>query len=164
EWYFESVRDSVPHPPSNAEHFEDLEWLLGEWTGEAEKGESARASYAWAENRNFIVSSFATTLDGVPVIGGTQWIAWDAVDKQIRSYSFYSGGGIGEAVWTKDGDTWTTTVNAKASAGKKISAINVLTRVDADHCILQMTKLIVDGQAMPEPKPVKMKRVKAERL
>jgi len=50
EWYFESVRDSVPHPPSNAEHFEDLEWLLGEWTGEAEKGESAKASYAWAEN------------------------------------------------------------------------------------------------------------------
>jgi len=113
EWYFESVRDSVPHPPSNAEHFEDLEWVLGEWTGEAEKGESAKATYAWAENRNFIVSNFATTLEGVPVVGGTQWIAWDAVDKQIRSYSFYSGGGVGEAVWTKDGDAWALKVNAK---------------------------------------------------
>jgi uncharacterized protein (TIGR02246 family) len=160
EWYFESVRDSLPHPPSNAEHFEDLDWLLGEWTGESEKGESAKASYAWAENRNFIVSTFATTLDGVPVVGGTQWIAWDAVDKQIRSYSFYSGGGIGEAVWTRDGDTWTSTVTAKASAGKKISGVNVLTRVDADHMTWHLTKLIVDGQAMPEGKPVKLKRVK----
>ena len=160
EWYFESVRDSVPHPPSNAEHFEDLEWLLGEWTGESEKGESAKASYDWAENRNFIVSSFATTLDGVPVVGGTQWIAWDAVDKKIRSYSFYSGGGVGEAVWTKNGDTWAVTVTAKTSAGKRVSATNVLTKVDADHTTWQMTKLTVDGQAMPDPKPVKMQRVK----
>jgi uncharacterized protein (TIGR02246 family) len=160
EWYFESVRDSIPHPPSNAEHFEDLEWLLGEWTGEAEKGESAKASYAWAENRNFIVSSFATTLDGVPVVGGTQWIAWDAVDKQIRSYSFYSGGGIGEAVWTKNGATWTMTVTAKASAGKRLSGTNLLTKVDADHLTWQLTKLTVDGQTMPDSPPVKLKRVK----
>jgi hypothetical protein len=161
--FFESVRDSIPHPPSNAEHFEDLEWLLGEWTGEAEKGESEKASYTWAENRNFIVCSFATTLDGVPVIGGTQWIAWDAVDKQIRSYSFYSGGGIGEAVWTKDGDSWTLKVTAKISADKKVSATNVLTKVDADHATWQMTKLTVDGLAMPDPKPVKLVRVKANR-
>jgi uncharacterized protein (TIGR02246 family) len=160
EWYFESVRDSVPHPPSNAEHFEDLEWLLGEWTGEAEKGESSKASYDWAENRNFIVSTFATTLDGVPVIGGTQWIAWDAVDKKIRSYSFYSGGGIGEATWTKNGHTWAIQVNARTSAGKKVSATNLLTKVDADHATWQMTKLSVDGQPMPDPKPVKMQRVK----
>src|SRR5262249_4469018 len=77
EWYLQSVRDSVDHPPSNAEHLEDLEWLIGEWTGETEKGESAKASYDWAENQNFIVSSFATTVDGVPVGGGTQWIGWE---------------------------------------------------------------------------------------
>ena len=44
EWYFESVRESVAHPPSNAEHFEDLEWLIGDWEGEEGKGESATAS------------------------------------------------------------------------------------------------------------------------
>jgi uncharacterized protein (TIGR02246 family) len=159
QWYFESVRDSIPHPPSNAEHFEDLEWLLGEWTGEVEKGESSRASYAWAENRNFIVSSFATTLDGAPVVGGTQWIAWDAVDKQIRSWSFYSGGGFGEAVWTRNGNSWTTKVSAKTSAGKRVSATIVLTKVDANHCTWQMTGLTVDGQPMPDPKPQKLKRV-----
>jgi uncharacterized protein (TIGR02246 family) len=74
EWYFESVRDSIPHPPSNVEHFDDIDWLIGDWTGEAEKGESAKADYHWAENKNFIVSSFATTVDGLPVVGGTQWI------------------------------------------------------------------------------------------
>jgi uncharacterized protein (TIGR02246 family) len=160
EWYFESVRDSLPHPPSNAEHFDDLDWLIGEWTGEAEKGESSKASYAWAENRNFIVSHFATTVDGVPVVGGTQWIAWDAVDRQIRSYSFYSGGGVGEAVWSHNGNQWTLKVTAKMSAGKKASATNIVTKTDNDHMTWQVTNLTVDGQTIPDPKPVKLKRVK----
>jgi uncharacterized protein (TIGR02246 family) len=160
EWYLESVHDAVPHPPSNAEHFEDIDWLIGEWTGEAEKGESAKASYAWAENQNFIVSSFATTLNGVPVVGGTQWIGWDAVDKQIRSWSFYSGGGIGQAVWTKDGNTWALKTTARSRDGKKLSATNIVTKTDNDHMTWQMTKLTVDGKSMPDPKPVKLKRVK----
>lgn len=162
EWYFESVRDSVARPPSNAEHFEDLEFLLGDWTGEAKKGESARASYNWAENRNFIVCSFATTLNDIPVIGGTQWLAWDAIDKQIRSWTFYSGGGFGDAVWTKEAGKWTSHVSARTAAGKKVSATNILTRIDDDHVTWQMTKITVDGKSMPDPQPVKMKRVKPE--
>src|SRR5207302_4747714 len=132
QWYLQSVRDAEPHPPSNVRHLEDLEWLIGEWTGEVEKGESATASYDWAENQNFIVSSFATTLDGVPVVGGTQWIGWDAIDKRVRSWSFYSGGGVGEAVWTKDGDRWILKTTAKTAAGKKGSATNVLTQAGDD--------------------------------
>src|SRR5205085_398358 len=133
EWYFASVRESPAHPPSNAEHFEDLEWLIGDWEAEEAKGESATASYAWAENQNFIVCSFATTLKGVPVGGGTRWIGWDAVDKQVRSWSFYSGGGIGEAVWTKEGRKWVIKTTARTAAGKRVSVTNVLTRVDDDH-------------------------------
>jgi uncharacterized protein (TIGR02246 family) len=160
EWYLQSVHDSVFHPPSNAEHLEDLEWLIGEWTGEAEKGESGTATYDWAENQNFIVSSFAATLDGVPVVGGTQWIGWDAVDKQVRSWSFYSRGGFGEATWTKDGNNWAIKTSARTADGKKVSATNVVTKTDDDHVTWQMTKLTVDGQSLPDPKPVKMKRVK----
>ena len=159
-WYLQSVRDAVAHPPSNAEHLEGLEWLIGEWTGEAEKGESATASYDWEENQNFIVSSFATTVDGAPVGGGIQWIGWDAVEKRIRSWSFYSRGGFGEAVWTRDGDRWALQTTARTAAGKKVSATNVVTKTDDDHMTWQITKLTVDGESMPALKPVKMKRVK----
>jgi uncharacterized protein (TIGR02246 family) len=161
EWYFESVHDSMARPPSNAEHFEDLEWLIGDWTGESEKGQSGTASYAWAENQNFIVCSFTTTLNGVPVVGGTQWIAWDEVDKKIRSWSFYSGGGIGEAVWTKEGGKLMNEVTAKTAAGKKVSATNILTKVDDDHATWQMTKITVDGKSIPDFTPLKLKRVYA---
>jgi uncharacterized protein (TIGR02246 family) len=160
EWFFESLREGIAHPPTNAEHFEDLEWLLGDWVGEAEKGASGTASYHWAENRNFIVSEFATTLNGVPVVGGTQWIAWDAVDQQIRSWSFYSGGGVGEGTWKQDGNKWTVKVTAKTADGKKVSLTNVLTKVDDDHLTWHATQLTVDGKAVPDGEPVKMKRLK----
>jgi len=159
EWYLKSVRDSVAAPPSNGDHLEDLEWLIGEWAGESEKGESGNATFSWADNENFIVSEFATTLNGSAVYGGTQWIGWDAIDKQIRSWSFYSGGGFGQAVWTKDGDKWLIKTTARTADGQKVSATNVVTKADNDHMTWQMTKLTVDGKSLPDPKPVKMKRV-----
>lgn len=163
EWMIQNLTESVPQPPSNARHFESIDWLLGNWTTEADKGtgEAMTASYAWAENRNFIVSHFATTLKDVPVIGGTQWIGWDAVDKQIRSWTFYSGGGVGDAVWKKAGDNrWAVEVTARTADGKRVSATNIITRVDNDHATWQMTKLLVNGEAKPDPKPMKMQRVK----
>lgn len=162
EWYFQSVRDSVAYPPSNAEHFGELEGLIGDWVGEATRGESGTASYRWAENRNFIVSSFATTLNGVPVVGGTQWIAWDALDKRIRSWSFYSGGGFGEASWEKEGGKWLIKTSARTADGKKASATNILTLTDADHLTWQVTDLTVDGKSVPSAPALKMKRVKPE--
>jgi hypothetical protein len=97
------------------------------------------------------------------VFGGTQWIGYDAIDKRIRSWSFYSGGGFGEAVWTKESNTWAVKTTAKTVDGKKVSATNIVTKVDADHVTWQMTKLTVDGESLPDPKPLKMKRVKPER-
>lgn len=160
EWYLQSIREAQPVPASNSEYLEELAWLIGEWAGENEKGESGSASYDWAENDNFIVSTFATTLDGFPVAGGTQWIGWDAADKQIRSWSFYSGGGFGEGVWTRDGNKWTIKITARTAAGKKVSATNLVTKTDNDHLTWQVTKLTVAGEALPDLKPVKMKRVK----
>jgi uncharacterized protein (TIGR02246 family) len=160
EWYLESVHDAPAQPPTNAEHFEGLAWLIGEWTGASAKGESNRASYDWAENGNFIVSSFAVTLNDVPVVGGTQWIGWDAAEKRIRSWSFYSGGGFGEATWTTGGDKWTLKTTARLANGKKATATNILTRVDDDHATWQMTGLTIDGEMMPDQPPVKLKRVK----
>lgn len=160
EWYFESVRESVARPPTNVEHFGEIEWLIGEWAGENPKGESGTASYSWAENQNFIVSSFATTVNGIPIFGGTQWIGWDAIDKQIKSWSFYSGGGTGQAVWSKSDDKWFLTTEARTADGRKVSGVNVVTKVDNDHAIWQLTKLTVDGEPKPEPPPLKLKRVK----
>jgi uncharacterized protein (TIGR02246 family) len=161
EWLLQSVRDSVAYPPSNADHFDDLEWLIGEWAGETEKGDSATAEYEWEHDQNFIVSQYAITLDGVPVSGGTQWIGWDAVEKQIRSWTFYSGGGFGGAIWTKEGNNWVLKTSAQTAAGNHVTATNIITKIDDDHMSWQLTKLTVDGKTLPDLQPLKMKRLKA---
>ncbi len=159
QWYLQSVHDSEAAAPSNSDHLEGLAWLIGEWKGESDKGESGSAAFNWAQNENFIVSDFATTVNGVPVHGGTQWIGWDPTDKRVRSWSFYSGGGFGQAVWTRDGNKWSVKTTAQTGDGKKASATNVVTRTDDDHMTWQMTELVVDGKSLPDPAPVKMKRV-----
>ncbi len=160
QWYVDSVRESVAQPPSHAEHFADLEWLIGEWAGE-EKGESAHATYSWAENQNFIVSSFATTVNGAPVTGGTQWIAYDPAAKGIRSWSFYSHGGFGEATWTKSDTNWSIKAAVTTADGKKVTITNVLTKTGPDSATWQATAVTVDGKAVADGPVHKLKRVKA---
>jgi len=162
QWYLASVRDAVLVPPSSHDFLRELDWLAGEWIDEARKGEVARASYAWAENDNFLVSNFAVTLKDVPVAGGTQWIGWDGAAKGIRSWSFDSNGGIATGDWSKDGDKWLVKATATARDGKKLSSVNVITKVDADHFTWQSTKRSADGKAIPDTEVVKIKRAKQE--
>lgn len=147
-------------PPSNHAHLQELGWLEGDWVDEGEKGELAKATYYWAENDNFLVSSFVTTLKDVPVAGGTQWIGWDGAAKHIRSWPFNSNGGFAEGTWSRAGDRWTVNVSATPRDGKKMSATVVITKVNDDHLTWQSTKRSVDGTSLPDSDVIKMKRSK----
>jgi uncharacterized protein (TIGR02246 family) len=159
-WYLASVRDAIAVPPSNHQLLSDLDWLTGDWVDDAEKGEIGHVSYAWAENDNFLVANFATTLKDVPVAGGTQWIGWDGAGKQIRSWGFYSNGAMSEGTWSGKGDKWTVKTTTTMRDGKKLSATNVITKVDADHATWQSTKRTLDGKELPDTEVIKMKRAK----
>ena len=159
QWLLTTVRMSVATPP-HAEQLEALEWLVGDWADEDEKGEVAKVSYSWAENQNFLVSSFAATLKDIPVAGGAQWIGWDPTAKHIRSWTFESSGGFGEGVWTQQGNKWTIKTSSTLRDGKKVTATNIVTRTDAEHLTWQSTKRSVDGKPLPDTEVVKMKRAK----
>jgi uncharacterized protein (TIGR02246 family) len=160
KWYLDSVREAVVAPPSNHEHLEDLEWLVGEWTEDSDKPESVKVAYSWVQNQNFLVASFGVTLKDVPVSGGVQWIAWDAAGKRIRSWSFDSNGGFSEGSWSQDGSAWTIKTGTTLRDGKKASATNTITKIDDDHATWQSTKRTLDDKELPDVKPVKLKRVK----
>src|SRR5882724_10499555 len=38
EWYLENVREAIAVPPTNSKHLEDLAFLVGDWTEDADKG------------------------------------------------------------------------------------------------------------------------------
>ncbi|QJW98575.1 YybH family protein [Frigoriglobus tundricola] len=160
-WFLGSVRESVYTPPSNAEHLNGLEGLIGSWAAEdGGGGEVARVSFEWAENQNFITSTFTTTFKNISVGGGTQWVGWDAAAKTVRSWSFHANGGFGEGTWARDGKTWTVKTAAVLPDGKKATATEVITLIDADTVGLAAKDRTVDGKPVPDVKEVKLKRVK----
>jgi len=159
QWYLESVREAIAVPPTNATHLQDLAFLIGDWTEDGDKGGAARASYAWAAHGNFLVNTFELTMHDMSIAGGVQWIGWDAAGKQARSWAFLFNGGFAEAVWGQDGNTWKIALTATMRDGKKMTATNVLTKIDADHFSVQFIDRKLDGQPLPDEKAVKMKRV-----
>jgi uncharacterized protein (TIGR02246 family) len=160
KWLLSSVRDAAFAPANNAEHLGGLEWLLGDWVEDGAGPELARASFAWSQNQNFMTSSFVRTFKNISLGGGTQWIGWDPTARHIRSWSFDADGGFGEGVWTNEGSKWVIKTTTTLRDGKKVTATNVVTKVDADAVTWQATQVTVDGKAMPDGKVVKMKRVK----
>ncbi len=161
KWQLSSVRDAPFAPASNHEHLTELEWTIGDWAAESGKSaEVGRASFAWAENQNFIIGSFTTTFKNTAIGGATQWIGWDPAARQIRSWTFENNGGFGEGTWSREGGQWLIKTAAVLRDGKKVTATNVLTRIDADTFTWQIRDITVDGKAVPETKEVKMKRIK----
>jgi uncharacterized protein (TIGR02246 family) len=160
QWFLSSVRDAAYSPPTTYERLRGLEWLVGDWTEEADKGEVARLSFSWSQNQNFMVSSFSTTFKNIVMGGGTQWIGWDPLAKKVRSWSFESSGGFGEGSWSSNGNSWTIKTTAILPDGKKASATNVITRIDDHTLALSSKERMLDGKEMPDIKEVKLKRQK----
>ncbi len=160
EWRLSSVHDAPYAPPSNYDHLKDLEWLIGDWMDEKDNGVVGRASFEMSESQNFIHGTFAATVKNVEVNNGEQRIGWDPLAKHIRSWSFDDDGGFGEATWAKDGDRWVVKSVKVLPDGKKATAVNTITRVDADTITWQSKDRTVDGKAEPDVKEVRMKRVK----
>jgi uncharacterized protein (TIGR02246 family) len=159
KWYLESVRNAPDVPPSNYQHLRALEWLIGEWVDDVQKGEAARISFMWADHQNFLISHFTVTIKNMAIGGGTSWLAWDPNAKAIRSWMFESGGGFGEGTWVKDGARWVHKSSATLPDGKKVTATSVVTRVDDNTLTWEVKDRTHDGKPQPDIKPVKMKRV-----
>jgi uncharacterized protein (TIGR02246 family) len=162
KWFLSSVRDAPFVPPSNHEHLRGLEWAIGAWSGEDEKGEAKHLSLSWTHNQNFLVGTFAATAKGVSVGEATHWIAWDPQAKRIRSWIFDASGGFGEGAWTREGDHWVIKTKSVHQDGKNATATYHIRRVDAGTLLLQGTDRTVDGKAIPDTKEFKLKRVQEE--
>jgi uncharacterized protein (TIGR02246 family) len=160
EWLLSSVRNSPFTPPSQVEHLRGLDWVIGKWAGETDKGNVERLTFAWGEDQNYVVGTFSTTARNVPVASAKQWIGWDPVAKEVRSFIIDATGAFGEGHWTEDGKKWTIKTTVVLSDGKKATATFVLSSVDSNSISLQKRDQSVDGKPIPESKVVKLKRAK----
>jgi uncharacterized protein (TIGR02246 family) len=150
-------------PGEDGDSLEDLGWLVGEWSSKEEgEGAEIRTTYAWDENGKFLRVRF-TIKEKDRTLSGFQVLGKDPATGELRAWTFEAGGGIGEAVWVRDGDHWTAEATGTLADGRTLIATNILRRIDGDTFTWQSIDRSLDDEELPDLPPTKVTRVKAPR-
>jgi uncharacterized protein (TIGR02246 family) len=147
--------------PGAGDNLRDLEWLIGTWKAQRD-GTDVETTYEWNEKKTFIKVRFTIKGDG-RTLTGTQRIGKDHSTGRLRSWTFESGGGFGEAVWDRDGKKWLVEAKGVLEDGSTLTATNILTRIDDDAFTWQSTNRTVDEDDLPDLPPIKVTRVKTRK-
>ena len=127
---------------------QDLAWLVGQWSDQGEEVTNV-SKIQWAYDGAFMTRSFQVLVDGKPVLKGTQVVAWDPVQKRIRSWVFDSTGGFGQGIWLRDGNQWLIKKTFTLATGERASALNVITYVDENTFRFKSVNREIGGQLLP---------------
>lgn len=146
---------------SAAAPLEVLDWMVGTWIDEGD-GSTIVTECAWTKNRKFLKRSFNVKVDGEVTLEGDQFVGWDPIAKQIRSWTFDSEGGIGNGLWIQDGERWLVKASFVLGDGARASALNVYTHVDDDTIRWQSTNREIAGELQPNIPEVTVVRQKNE--
>jgi uncharacterized protein (TIGR02246 family) len=161
-WLHANVRDHVTTPAtaptvagdptsnSNYDRLRPLEWLIGDWV---EEGSDVflTSSFAWADNRNFLIRTFQLKVPGRPLLTGTQRIGWDPSTQRIRSWEFDSDGDFGEATWSRRGDReWVVKMSGVRRDGRIATDTRVVVRTGADHLTWQAVDRTLGGEVQED--------------
>jgi uncharacterized protein (TIGR02246 family) len=158
QWKLNTVRETeVPEAPPASSPLQDLAWLVGEWEDQSPEA-TIRAAVTWTKNKTFLSYAFKASGPGMDDLEGTQVIGWDPAAGTIRSWMFDSDGGFGEGVWSKKDKSWVVKFSQVLPDGRKASATNIYTLVDANTCTWKSIGRNVDGEFLPNIDEVKLVR------
>jgi uncharacterized protein (TIGR02246 family) len=158
KWRMDRVTEKQPVViPSQYEHLQALEWLVGTWVDEDDNAR-VETSCSWAKNQNFLTRTFTIELPNEPNLSGVQIIGWDPQRGVIRSWTFDSDGGFAEGTWKQKGDHWIVENSAVLPDGRTASSLNTLKLVDENTFKWQITGRDVDGEILPNLPEVTISR------
>ena len=157
KWLMAVVREW----PTETASLRDLEWLIGTWVAQRNDAE-VQTTYEWMWNKSFIRVRF-TIRQKDRELSGFQMIGKDAASGELRSWTFESEGGFGEATWSRDGKKWVLDSAGRLSDGSTLAATNLLTPLDQDTFSWQAVRRSIDGEEVDDLPPVKVTRLKPKR-
>jgi uncharacterized protein (TIGR02246 family) len=157
KWLMAVVREW----PAEAVSLADLEWLIGTWVARRDDAE-VQTTYEWLWDKSFIRMRF-TIRQKDQTVSGFQMIGKDAESGELRSWTFESEGGFGEATLSRDGKRWVIASTGRQPDGSTITATNLLVPLGPDSFTWQSVKRSVDGEEVGDLAPVKVTRVKPKK-
>ena len=152
QWRIRSGRDLTPEPATEtvaARRLRDLDWLIGEWVSEG-KDSTVHLKIRWGLNKAFLIQEYEVKHRHGPESKVAQWVGWDPLTEQIKSWVFDDQGGYGEALWARNGNTWTALSAGVLPDGATGSTVNVVKYQDDNTFIWQSLRREADGQPLPD--------------
>ena len=149
KWLLDRVTDKTKEiVPSHYEQLKALEWMVGQWTGDADNAE-VELDCNWTKNQNFLTRAFKISIDGDTSFSGMQIIGWDPAAKTIRSWTFDSNGTFAEATWEQKGGRWFIRNRGTLPDGRTATMINVMKQVDDNSFTWQTIERTAGGELLP---------------
>jgi uncharacterized protein (TIGR02246 family) len=147
-WLVSRVRSFNPESLTPYDYLRELEWMVGDWIDEGPDS-LVETSFAWDENKAFLLQKFVVKIKGQKVLQGSERIGWDPVAKHIRSWIFDSQGGFGERHWTYIDNSWFITAKGTRPDGDIMTATNQLTRLSDERMRIASVDRIIGDERMP---------------
>ena len=158
KWLLDRVTDKAKEiVPSHYEQLKALEWMVGQWTGDADNAE-VEVDCDWTKNQNFLTRAFKISIDGDTSFSGMQIIGWDPAEKTIRSWTFDSNGTFAEATWQQKGGRWFLRNRGTLPDGRTATMINVMKQIDADSFTWQTIERTAGGELLPNIDEIQLVR------
>lgn len=169
-WKIAALREDRLDAGADLVKLEDLDWMVGDWVVLDERPATAPAAapakpavemkVQWNANRTFLIRDVkiaAAGAEDADALHITQRIGWDPLARQIRSWVFSSDGGHGEAIWSRDGDSWVARTTGVLPDGTRTSSLNIYTFDGKDRCQWRSLPTHVGGEHAP---PVNLQLVR----
>ncbi len=157
KWLMAVVREW----PAQTVSLRDLEWLIGSWVAKRDDAE-VHTTYEWMWNKSFIRAQF-TIRHKDRTLSGFQMIGTDLGTGELRSWTFESEGGFGEAAWSRDGKKWILDSAGRLTDGSTLAATIILTPLDQDSFTWHAVNRVLDGEEVDDLPPVRVTRVKRKK-
>lgn len=152
QWRIRSARDLTPDPAGESvagRRLRELDWLIGDWISDDKDG-SVNLKVKWALDKAFMVFEYEVKRKQGASSKVVQWVGWDPLREQIKSWVFDDQSGYADAYWSRNGNTWTSDSIGVLPDGATGSSINMLKYVNDDSFVWQSVRREVDGQPLPD--------------
>jgi uncharacterized protein (TIGR02246 family) len=157
-WKLAALREARAAAVTGPAALADLEWMVGDWkvidehpaAGSAEGEPVIEVSTKWNEAKTFLNRVMTITHSpDAPPLRITQRLGWDPLSRSIRSWAFGSDGSYGEAVWTRDGQSWVAEARAVMPDGRQTSSLNIYSYDGKDRCAWRSVPTHIGGEHVP---------------
>jgi uncharacterized protein (TIGR02246 family) len=156
-WLLTSARD-LPGDGETVSPIQGLAWLAGEWQSEGGRTPvkmTARPVLGKAYLQlEFAIQRPEGELSVLYLFG------YDPASEQVKSWTFDSAGGYGEALWSRDGNTWVGRANGVLPDGGSGSTTFTVKFVDDQSFVLLMRDRQVAGQPLADSETKYVRKAK----